>query len=286
MFPILFTIGTVSLYSTSLMTVLAWLVFSFLFWRGLRAQGATEDHIFDLTFYATIVAFVAARAGYIVTHWDVFAGKSSLLMLALWVAPGLSWLSGLVGGLATLVFLSRQQKIRLGHVLDTLPIALGLPIIIGKLGSLLDGAEIGKQTTLIWGVRLAGHIGLRHPVQLYEMFAIGIIGICMLRIVRRAMSQKWPYGIVGVWFILLYSVVMFALEFFKDSRVYLGNITANQWMLIGIFAESVGVLYVRGGGKERIRFLLRFMHTKLGQIGKNIYAKLSRRSLSGDQKSS
>ena len=94
MFPILFTIGTVSLYSTSLMTVLAWLVFSFLFWRGLRAQGATEDHIFDLTFYATIVAFVAARAGYIVTHWDVFAGKSSLLMLALWVAPGLSWLCG------------------------------------------------------------------------------------------------------------------------------------------------------------------------------------------------
>ncbi len=286
MFPILFTIGTVSLYSTSVTIVLAWLVFSFLFWRGLRAGGATEDHIFDLTFYATIVAFIAARAGYIVTHWDTFVGKSSLLMLALWVAPGLSWLSGLVGGLATLVFLSRQQKIRLGHVLDTLPVALGFPIIIGKLGSLLDGTEIGKQTALIWGVNLSGHAGLRHPVQLYEMIAMGVIGICMLRIARRAVHQKWAYGIVGVWFTLLYSVVMFALEFFKDSRVYWGNITANQWMLIGIFAESVGVLYVRGGGRERIRPLFRSMHTKLGQIGKNIYEKLSRRSSSRDQKSS
>lgn len=278
MYPILLSLGSFHIYSVSLAIVAAWLVFSFLFWRSLRAHGVHEDVIFDLTFYATLVAFVAARAGFILLHWELFAGKSILLMPALWVAPGLSWFGGMVGGLATMVYLSRQRKIRLGHVLDALPFAMGLPIIIGKLGSLLDGAELGRVTGLPWAVQFAGSKGFRHPVQVYEMLVMILVLLVIIRLAKAAHVQKWPYGIVGVWFLGLYSAAMFALEFAKDSRVYWGNITANQWMLIAIFAECIGVLYVRGGGREYMRPFFRSIGTFIRQKAKNIYAKISRRS--------
>ena len=91
----------------------------------------------------TFVALFIARLGFLLTHWDSFTGKSWLLIFALWVLPGFSWLAGFVGGTATLVLLSRRYKVRLGLVLDTLATALPIPIIIGEIGSLIRGVETG-----------------------------------------------------------------------------------------------------------------------------------------------
>lgn len=273
MHPILFSLGSLHVYSMSLALVAAWLAFSFLFWRSLRAHGIGEDAIFDLTFYATLVALVTARAGFVVSHWELFAGKSFLLMPALWVAPGLSWFCGLIGGLLTMVYMSRQRKIRLGQVLDALPFALGLSIGIGKLGSFLDGAEIGKITNFPWAVHFSRITGSREPVQVYEIVVLVIIVAVMTRLARSARAQKRPHGIVGVWFFGVYSATMFMLEFAKDSRVYWGGLTANQWILIAIFAESLGVLYVRGGGREYIRPFFRSIASKISQRFKKIYTR-------------
>lgn len=257
--------------------IVAWLVFSFLFWRGLRAVAVEEDRIFDLTFYATMVAFVASRFGFVVSHWELFSGKSPLLTVALWVSPGLSWVSALIGGLLACVFLSRQYKIRLGHVLDTLAAALPLPVILGKAGSLLTGIESGVRTTVPWIQRDGTSLVIEHPVQLYEMLVLVVISIVVLRLGQISVVKKWPYGIVGIWFLLLYATGGFALEFLKDSRVYWSTLTANQWMLIGIFAECVGVLYVRGGGRERLR---PFAHKTIAFIqekGKKFHESISKR---------
>lgn len=209
------------------MIVLSWLIWSFLFWRALRKEAIAEDRIFDLTFYSTLVAFIAARLGFVISHNELFLGKSLLLLPALWVSPGLSWLSGLVGGVGTLTFLSRQYKVRLGIILDALVYGLPVAIIVGLIGFL--------------------------PTSIYEIMSIVVIGVLINRLSVRAESWKWPYGIVCVWFFFLYALAEFVLEFGDTGRVYWGNLTANQWVLIGIFAESVGVLYVRGGGRERFR---------------------------------
>src|SRR3989338_4327861 len=179
---------------------LSWLVFSFLFWRGLRSVAIEEERIFDLTFYTTIAAFIFARFGFVLTHWELFANKSPLLIVALWVSPGLSWVAALVGGLAACVVLSRQYKVRLGLVLDTLATALPLPIILGEAGSLITGAESGVATAVPWAVRVGTDGAMRHPVQLYEMLALILIGVIMLKLNNLSVKKKWPYGIVGIWF--------------------------------------------------------------------------------------
>lgn len=259
--------------------VIGWMTCSFLFWRGLRYFAVEEDRVFDLTFYATLTGFVFSRAGFVVSHWDLFAGKSVLLTAALWVEPGLSWMSGLIGMTAALVLLSRQYKVRLGLVIDTLGAALPYTIGIGELGALLIGAETGRVTGVYsWlsGGRMPW-VPAQHPVSLYELIAVILIGFMVSRLGSRAVARKWPYGLVGVWFFVLYAVSGFALEFLKDSRVYWGNLTANQWMLIGIFAECMGVLYVRGGGREYMRPRIRHMVTRIQEKGKTLYESVSKR---------
>jgi phosphatidylglycerol:prolipoprotein diacylglycerol transferase len=259
-------------------------MFSFLFWRALRSWGVADERIFDLTFYATIAAVVFARVGFVATHRELFA-DSALKIAAIWVVPGLSFLGGLVGAIATLVYLSRAYKVRLGLVLDALGLSLTFPLIVGKVGSLLDAAEIGRVTRVPWGVMYPGYEGLRHPVQLYEIVALLGIYVLMRVLRKRAAARKWPYGLLGVLFFLTFSAVLFALELAKESSVY-WVVTANQLILIGFFAESVGALYVRGGGREAVRPFMRRAFGATGERIRSVYAAISKRNTRGDSSSS
>ena len=260
MHPVLVSFGPVVIFNFSVCLVLAWGVFSFLFWRALRASGTDEDKIFDLTFYATIVAFIAARIGFVVTHWELFA-DTWLKIFALWVQPGLSLYGGILGGVGTLIYMSRNVKVRLGLVLDAVSHALPLAILIGLVGAFLDGAVVGKIADLPWSLRVMGLVGRRHPVALYEIVALVLVMLALSALERRAARNKKPYGIVGVWFFMLFAAVMFILELFTESRVY-WTLTANQWVLIAIFAESLGAMYVRGGGRESVRPLIHKIYAK------------------------
>lgn len=279
MLPLSVPIGSLSVYLSNIMLIVSWLLFSFVFWRGLRRWGIEEDRIFDNTFYSTIAALIFARFFYVITHWHIFAGKSWLLIAALWVTPGLSWLGGLIGGTVVSVVIGRMHKIRAGWILDTLALALPLPIIIGKFASFVHVLEVGRTAMLPWSVMYANAQGLRHPVQLYEMLTMAFLSLAIVRLNVIAARKKLRHGLVGMWFFFFYSSTTFLLEFFKDTPVYWGSLTANQWVLIGIFAESVGVLYIRGGGKEQMRRVIRTVRSFITKKGLRLYAAISKRHI-------
>jgi phosphatidylglycerol---prolipoprotein diacylglyceryl transferase len=264
MFPILVTIGSFHIYFFSIFLVLSWLVFSFLFWRDLKSDGVDEDKSFDLMFYATITGFLMSRLVYVLLHWDLFS-DAWLKIFAIWIQPGLSLYGGLIGILVTLIFLSRREKVRLGAVLDAFALSFPAALLVGLVGGFLDGTTVGKMSTLPWAIRYAGSVGRRHPVQLYEIIACVFVIIVMTVLSRKSTREKWPYGVVGVWFFLAYTVIMFLLEFAKDSRVYL-SLSANQWILIALFAEALGAFYVRGGGREAIRPVINSIGTRIRSV--------------------
>ncbi len=275
MFPILFSIGPIHIYSFSVFLILAWLTFSFAFWRHLRSQAIVEDRIFDLTFYATLAAIAGGRIGFVLQHPELFEGDM-LAIVALWVQPGLSLYAAILAGVGMLITLSRGYKVRLGHVLDALALAFPVALLIGKIGSLLDGSEVGIAANLPYAVSYVGHVGRRHPVQVYEMVALAGIFLAIVLLSRRAASNKWPYGIIGIWFFLLLAPTMFVLEFFKESGVYL-TLRANQWVQVFLFAEALGAFYVRGGGREAMRPIAATVRQRVSHFFRGIYAKLSKR---------
>ncbi len=269
MHPILFSIAGVSVFSLSVFLVIAWLVFSFVFWKLLRNVGVGEQRVFDLTFYSTIVSLISARVVFVLVNPVLFS-DNFLKVAAFWVQPGLSLYGGLVGAMGTIVYLSRRYKVRLAFVLDAWAVAFPMALIVGEIGSLLDGTEVGKLFVSPWSILYIGHVGKRHPVQLYEIMVLVLLLVVMFIFQKKAEIGKWPFGLVGVWFFLLFSIFMFIIEFVKETGANFLRLNINQWILIAIFAESLGALYVRGGGREKFRPMIRRV------IGA-IYTKFSKR---------
>jgi phosphatidylglycerol---prolipoprotein diacylglyceryl transferase len=276
MLPVLFSVGKIYLYSFSVFIVIAWLFFSFIFWKNLKDNGVDEEKIFDLTFYSTIIAFITSRLTFVVFHYGIF--KPDLLKIfTIWLVPGFTLYGALLGSLATVIFLVKKYKIRLGYLMDAFMYAFSGAFIVGSLGSFLDGSVVGKVSNYFLAVSYVGHPLKRYPVQLYEIFAVALI-LTVIWFVKHRKKVKWQYGLTGAWFYLLFSITMFVLEFLKDNSIYFGKLTVNQWVLIGIFCESVGVLYVKSGAKAKVVPAIMNFRTKSVSKIKGIYAKISQRN--------
>lgn len=261
MYPTLLSIAGFHLSSFSIFFILAWCVFSFVFWKSLREEGVEEDRIFDLTFYGTLAALVGARAGFVVFHWDQFAG-AILKIVALWVAPGLSLVMAVVAGLGSMILLARRAKVRVGAVLDAFGLAIPGALVVGTVGSLLDGSEVGKVTTVPWAIRYIGLSEPRHPYQFYVIIALILILVGVGLATGQARRRRWALGSVGVGFFLLWAPMLFVLEFFKDSRIYWYRVSANQWVALFLFSAAVGAWYGYTGGKFVVAHVLTTLYAK------------------------
>ena len=63
-----------------------------------------------------------------------------------------------------------MTKVRLGQVLDAFALSFPAAFLVGLIGAFLDGTAVGKIVDLPWALRVAGHVGKRHPIQLYEVY--------------------------------------------------------------------------------------------------------------------
>ena len=261
MYPILFSISGFHLSSLSIFLILAWCVFSFIFWKSLRDEGVEEERIFDLTFYGTLAAFVAARLGFVAFHFDQFS-DTLLKIVALWVSPGLSLICGVFASLATMIFFGKRAKVRIGTILDTFGLTFPGALILGTVGSLLDGSDVGKIAAVPWSIRYVGLPEPRHPYQIYQIASLVVILVVIGYLTSQARSKKWALGTVGIGFFLLWAVTLFALEFFKDSRIYWYSLSANQWAALVLFSAASGAWYAYAGGKFVIRRVWTIIYAK------------------------
>ncbi len=276
MYPILFSIGGFTLYSFSLLLVVSWSVWSFVFWKKLRKYAVSDERIFDLMFFTTIVAFLFSRLSFVVTHVDTFV-DNWLKVGALWVAPGLSFYGALISGILTLFFLARAYKIRFGYILDSFVMSFSFASIVGLIGSFLDGTTVGTLSSLPWALPYVGHLSKRHPIQVYEIL-VYLLLICLLFILeKKSNKDHWQFGILAAWYFFGFAIMMFGVEFFKENDLYIHQLTIQQWILIAIFAESCGVLYIACGGRQKMRSVVVFIYQNTRRFVGNLYEKLPKK---------
>jgi prolipoprotein diacylglyceryltransferase len=173
-----------------------------------------------------------------------------------------------LAGVATLLLLAKKRRVRMGTILDAVAAPLAGAAIVGKVGSFLGAAEVGIKSQLPGAVMYAGYPDPRHPVQLYEIGALLVMLIGGIVLERKARRRRWAFGLVGSMFFLVYAASMFAFEFLKEGGLYWWNLRANQWILLALFCESAGALYVRGGGRIYVRQVGRAIGGWYGRISK------------------
>ncbi|MGB7986395.1 MAG: prolipoprotein diacylglyceryl transferase family protein, partial [Terracidiphilus sp.] len=126
--------------------------------------------------------------------------------------------------------------------LFVLPLCVG--IAVGRVGCLVAGLAddtYGKPTTLPWAVNLGDGVG-RHPVQVYEILFLILLGIILSR------KMELPEGARFRIFMGSYLGWRILIDFWKPQPL-IGGMNLIQWCCV------VGILFlvldfVRGG-KER-----------------------------------
>ena len=129
------------------------------------------NEVFNLIFYGLLGFVVGGRLGYAAQHPAAFAGSPLNLLSRNF---GLfDPLSGVAAGLIVLYVYGQRKKLTLWSTLDALTPAMAVFLLAVPLANLASGDAFGAPTDLPWGIELWGEI--RHPVQVYEAFAAGLI---------------------------------------------------------------------------------------------------------------
>ncbi|MGQ9919736.1 MAG: prolipoprotein diacylglyceryl transferase [Desulfobacca sp.] len=218
MYPILFTIGPVRVFTYGFLLALAFLCAMFMVGQEAKRRGLDPKKFYDLSFYAIIWAIIGSRLLHVLLAWDYFIAHP-VEIFALWQG-GLAFQGGLVFGLISVIYLLYRYQLPLWATLDTMALAVPLGQFIGRLGCFMAGCCYGKETTVPWAVTFTHPETLArpgvplHPTQLYESFLMLGVFLFLLRFRQR---QQFSGQILGIYF-LLAGTVRFIVEFWRGDE--------------------------------------------------------------------
>ncbi len=234
-----------------MMTVLGILaagIYVFFTNRGGKCGRMPNDDWLNLAAVALVGALAGAKLLYVFATLPIairaralFAGQP--LEWLKFVAGGLVFYGGLLGGLLAAWLYCRRYKVNFGVVAAVA--APGVPLfhVFGRVGCFLAGCCWGVEVP--WGIVYTHSPGAPNgvpllPVQLVEAGFNLLLFLALALTARRLPApQKW---LVLPAYLTVYAVFRFVIEFFRGDRVrgvYL--LSTSQWVSLAVLL-GVGVL--------------------------------------------
>ena len=249
MYPVAFRIGSLVVYWYGVMLVLAYLAGELLvLWLARREQVELDRVLFWMV-SLLLGGIVGARLAGLVR--DSLTGGQIASPL---VREGFVSYGAPVGVLVAGWVYARVARLSLWRLLDLAAPSVALGFAITRIGCFLNGCCYGRPTGLPWGVRFpaSSPAGLAfgdtplHPAQIYASLGnLALLGV-LLALHRRRRFE----GFTFLWWVVLYAVLRFLLEFARAGpRVALGLTTAQLANLV-IGPAALAVLWAKGRSKR------------------------------------
>ncbi len=238
MFPVLFQIGSFTIYAYGFMLAVAFMVGTWLYLARMEKEGMRDQSYFNLVIVIFVSSIVGARVSYVLLwEWqDVLLNPWLLLDLR---RGGLAFHGGFLGALGSGLLYAGRRRLPLGKLADIIAPYVILGYAITRIGCFLNACCYGMETDVFWAFPAShGDNLLRHPTQLYGV-AGGIIIFFLLKILEK--KKKFP-GFVMVSLVGLYSIQRFIIDFFRDDpRLYF--LTGGQIVSLILFSLSLLFIY-------------------------------------------
>jgi prolipoprotein diacylglyceryltransferase len=160
----------------------------FRFNRDRQGDVVAEPQRWSVLAAAAVGALLGSRLLGLAEQWPtVTAAWNSGHILALLLSPGgKTIVGGLLGGWIGVEVMKKLSGIR-RRTGDLFALPLCVGIAVGRVGCFIAGIAddtYGKPTSLPWAVDLGDGIG-RHPVQIYEILFLLLLGILVSKRVER-----------------------------------------------------------------------------------------------------
>ncbi|MCL2474174.1 MAG: prolipoprotein diacylglyceryl transferase [Alphaproteobacteria bacterium] len=247
--PVAFSIGPVAVYWYGLAYIIGIIAALFLSIRlTSREESLVSPKLFDgFLIYAVIGVIVGGRLGHVLFYDFSQYLSDPLEILKTWKG-GMSFHGGMLGVIIAAYFYCRAKKIHFFAFTDILAVVVPIGLGLGRVANFINGELFGKATSLPWGVvfRSAGDIP-RHPTQLYEAFAEGLLLFFILLLLYNIPAVQKRRGIISGAFLLLYGVFRFLIEFLKmpepQNDFIIGNyITIGHALCLPMIAAGIIII--------------------------------------------
>ena len=247
---------------------LCWLIglaLAYFLVKRLYKEQNIKDELFDpLFFYCFIGILLGARLGHCIFYQpqDFLTSWQGIVEMLLpihfgndgsWLGQtfgffftgyaGLASHGGTLGLIIALWLYVKRTKLSIWTVLDNIAIATGTTACFIRLGNLMNSEIIGKVTDVPWAFIFEKVDAMpRHPGQLYEAIAYGILFLLMWWL-HKKMPEKigtgWYFG-----FCLTYIFTFrFLIEYTKEIQeafeatlpLDMGQILSIPFIIVGLF---------------------------------------------------
>ncbi|HEY7285884.1 MAG TPA: prolipoprotein diacylglyceryl transferase [Vicinamibacterales bacterium] len=249
MYPIIFELGPITVYTYGVLLAAAYLLGLKLAMNRAKTRGLDANRVLDLGIYIIISALIGAKLLLLVTDFQTFrADPRELLTLA---RSGGVFYGGLILAVSVALWYIRKIGLPLWTTCDVFAPGIALGHVVGRFGCFFAGCCWGKPTTLPWGITFtntfaAANVGTPlnealHPTQLYEAGAEAIILFILLATERKGR----PFAGRTFWlYMLMYAISRFIIEFYRnDPRGMVGMLSTSQFISALLAPLAVGMLF-------------------------------------------
>ncbi len=221
MYPEIFRIGNFPINTYGVLLALAFLSAILIAARLGARDGLPRERVYDLGLWILLAAIVGSKVLMLFTEPEYREDPMRLISLDFLRSGGVFY-GGFITAVIAGYFLIRRYKLPWWKTADAFAPGIALGNAIGRQGCFAAGCCWGKPTTMPWGVEFtqAGHevTGVPldvhlHPTQLYESFGALLVFFFLIWLHRR----KRFSGQVILFYAVLYAVMRFTIEFFRDD---------------------------------------------------------------------
>jgi phosphatidylglycerol---prolipoprotein diacylglyceryl transferase len=231
MFPILFTVGGFEVHTYGAMGALGFLVGCAVDLVWARRFGWDGNRVVDVIFWGALGALLGSRLVFVLQNPGAIHGLADFFNLR---GGGLVFYGAFFVGPPIATALMYRAGLPVGRVWDVFGCGLPIAHALSRVGCYAAGCCYGAPTDGPLGVTYPADNPLVpsdhavHPVQLYEVGALLLIGL----VTNLALSRRPPQGTVFLLYVGLYAVARAILEAFRGDA-------ERGLFLPGVFGEAV-----------------------------------------------
>ncbi|GJD66096.1 prolipoprotein diacylglyceryl transferase [Methylobacterium frigidaeris] len=202
-------------------------------WGAVRRP--TPLDIDDLIVWVALGVVLGGRIGYVLFYNLAAYLSHPAEILAIW-RGGMSFHGGFLGAVLALVLFARRRGLNPYAMLDLAAVVVPIGLFFGRIANFVNGELWGRPAPdFPYAIVFPNGGPLpRHPSQLYEAVAEGLVLFILMAVAVRRFGFRRP-GLLGGLFVVGYAIARTTCEFFREPDPQLGF----------LFGTHVGAL---GGG--------------------------------------
>jgi len=198
--------------------------------------------------WSAVGVIIGGRLGYVIFYQTNYIINNPISIFFIWQG-GMSFHGGLLGMIFSILIYSKYKEINFFQLSDLISTVAPLGIFLGRLANFINIELYGRKTDFAFAMIYTNIDNMpRHPSQLYEAFFEGIVLFIILYLSCTHFFIKKKYGLTTSFFLILYGIFRFFLEFLREPDVQLGlyynYFTMGQLLSIPMIILGV-VIYIK-----------------------------------------